>query len=106
MKKILFTLVACIGTLFPYAKPVSAQVGPGYVPAPYTPSYYVCLNDPRSFVYVRSAPSKYSSSMGRLGYGAGVAVYRRFVASDGMYWAQINYFGLNAYIRDDYVCVY
>lgn len=44
--------------------------------------------------------------MGRLGYGTIVDVYRRFVASDGMYWAQINYFGLNAYIRDDYVCVY
>ena len=106
MKKIVFTLAICMGTLFPYIKPVSAQVGPGYVPAPYTPSYYVCLNDPSSFVYVRSAPSKNSSSMGRLGYGSGVFVYRRFVANDGMYWAHINYFGMNAYIRDDYVCVY
>jgi hypothetical protein len=106
MKNLIPALAVCIGTLLPYAKPAQAQVGPGYIPAPYAYTYYICLNDPSSFVYVRSGPSRSASSMGRLGFGTIVPFQRRFVASDGMYWAQINYFGMRAYVRDDYVCVY
>lgn len=105
MRNIIPTLAICLGTLLQYTKPVQAQVGPGYIPAPAYYEYYVCLNDPGSFVHVRSAPSKNASSMGRLGFGTRVAFFRRFVASDGMYWAQINYFGVSAYVRDDYICI-
>jgi hypothetical protein len=106
MRRILTALAIYCGTLLPYSNPVQAQVGPGYIPAPYAYTYYICLNDPRSFVHIRSAPSRSASSMGRLGFGTIVPFHRRFVANDGMYWAEINYFGMRAYIRDDYVCIY
>lgn len=106
MRNLIPALAVCLGTLLPYVKPVQAQVGPGYIPAPTSYVYYVCLNDPGSFVYVRSEPSRYSSPIGRLEFGTSVNVIRRFVASDGMYWVQINYFGVIAYVRDDYICVY
>lgn len=104
MRRILSALAISCGTLLLYANPIHAQVGPGYIPAPvYT--YYICLNDPKSFVHVRSEPSRMASSMGRLGFGTIVHFYRRFVANDGMYWAEIDYFSMRAYVRDDYVCI-
>lgn len=106
MRNLIPTLAVCLGTLLPYAKPAQAQVGPGYIPAPYVSTYYICLNDPKSFVHIRSAPSRRASSIGRLSFGTIVPFQRRFVANDGMYWAQINYFGMDAYVRDDYICVY
>lgn len=106
MRRILTALAICCGTLLPYTKPAQAQVGPGYIPAPYSYTYYICLNDPGSFVHIRSSPSRHASSMGRLGFGTIVPFNSRVIANDGMYWAKINYFGMNAYVRDDYVCVY
>jgi len=105
MKKILpLPALVIVGTLL-LSKPVQSQeVGPGYT-APYLLMYSVCLNDPKSFVHVRSAPSREASSMGRLRDGSRISFLRRFVASDGMYWAQIDYSGMNAYVRDDYICI-
>jgi hypothetical protein len=82
---------------------LAQAVGPGYVPPP--TSFYVCLNDRRSYLNLRSAPTTRSRSIGKLSYGESLVVLDRFVSNDGLYWAKIRTSRGVGYVRDDYVCI-
>ena len=86
------------------ASPALAQVGPGYQPANRPVIWTVCLNDPSSYVNLRSAPTRNSRSLGRLYQGQYLQILRRFTSSDGMIWVQVYSTIGSGYVRDDYAC--
>lgn len=85
---------------------LAQNVGPGYVGRPSYP-YYICLNDPTSYVNVRSRPTTKSKKIGALRQGNPVDILSRGAGpDDGMWWAYVRtYSGGTGYVRDDYVCV-
>jgi len=95
-------VLAFVGALT--AAPAQAQVGPGYVPPQQQTYFVVCTNQASSNVNVRSAPSTQASIVGQVRPGTMISVISRSVASDGMYWARVDYYGQTAFIRDDYLC--
>jgi hypothetical protein len=87
---------------------LAQSVGPGYVgrPTVYAP-YYICLNDPRSYVNLRSGPSTQARKLGKLYQGNTVDILSRGEGQhDGMWWAYVRTpNGGTGFVRDDYVCV-
>jgi hypothetical protein len=85
---------------------IAQRVGPGYVGLPQAP-FYICLNDPGSFVNLRSSATTNSRSMGRLHQGTPVNILNRLTGPhDGMWWSYVRLpNGGTGYVRDDYVCV-
>jgi hypothetical protein len=85
---------------------IAQSVGPGYVGRP-TPSFYICLNDPRSHLNLRSKPTTSSRVIGKLRQGNPVDILDRGTGlQDGMWWAYVRTAGGGTgYVRDDYVCV-
>lgn len=89
---------------------VTQNVGPGYVGQPTYSNispFYICLNDPSSYVNIRSSPTTRSKKIGKLHFGDSVSIINRIAGPhDGMWWAYIRtYNGNKGFVRDDYVCV-
>ena len=85
---------------------LAQRVGPGYVGIPSAP-YYICLNDPGSYVNLRSRPTTRGKKLGKLRQGTPVNIIVRGPGpDDGMWWSYIRTTsGGSGYVRDDYVCV-
>jgi hypothetical protein len=85
---------------------IAQSVGPGYVGRPSTP-FYICLNNPSSYLNVRSKPTTQSKRIGKLRHFHPVSIISRGPGiHDGMWWAYIRtYEGNTGFVRDDYVCV-
>lgn len=84
---------------------LSQAVGPGYVGRPSYP-FYICLNDPSTYVNIRERPTTRSRSYGKLRHGLGVRILSRGAGpDDGMWWSKVyTATNMTGYVRDDYVC--
>jgi uncharacterized protein YgiM (DUF1202 family) len=93
---------------------LAQSTGPGFIGRPASvnsatdPGFsgYVCLNDPRTTLNLRSGPGTSFRTVRQLRHGESIRVIRAFIPNQGWYWDEVvTRAGQRGFVRDDYVCV-